>query len=103
LGGKLTEKLTSLGGTPPTSVIGAPTQCGLNCWRTEEKMQLCQSEKRCNCQALFEQLREIRELRELVQMLEAKAANQAGKSSRRSTKPSRREHVRNDTIEAIVA
>jgi hypothetical protein len=75
----------------------------LNSWRREEKMGLCQSEQRCECQSLLEQLREIRELRERVQKLEAKAASQTGKSSLRRTNSSRRARAGHDTIEAIVA
>jgi hypothetical protein len=99
------EDKTNYGGTRPAGVTAAPTPSmqPLNSWRMEEKMRLCQSEKRCDCQLVFEQLREIRELRELVEKLEAKAANQAGKSPRRRTSSSGRERVRNDTIEVLVA
>jgi hypothetical protein len=53
-------------------------------------MGLRQSENRCECQSLLEQLREIRELRECVQNLEAKAAKQADEFSWRRTNLSRR-------------
>jgi hypothetical protein len=96
---------TNYDSTPPASFRGAttPSMQPLTSWRMEEKMGLCQSEKRCDCQLLFEQLREIRELRELIEKLEAEAANHAGKSSRRRTSSSRREHGRSDTIEVLVA
>src|SRR5436305_1484222 len=81
------RKQNWFGGTPPATVADAPTPAmqPLNSWRMEEKMGLCQSEQRCECQSLLEQLREIRELRERVQELEAKAASQTGKSSWRRT------------------